>query len=77
MYNLPSTTPAVTPVIPAPLIAVTMSATAVPPIATVVPLMIIAFPFVRVGLAAVPCTVGQLFTQSAVPTFTQAPEVFL
>ena len=52
------------------VIAVTMLATDVPESDTVLPLIIIVCPLVKVGLAVDPCIVGQLLTQSDEPTFT-------
>ena len=62
---------------PAPLVDVAKLAIVVPAKVTVVWLMTIVCPFVKVAFAVEPWIVGQLFTQSAVPTFTQVPLVFL
>ena len=75
-FSLPSTTLAVTPGVPA---AFTTAANAVIVVlfdVTVVPFITILCPFVR-HLLQYLLQLDQLLTQSAVPTFTQAPEFFV
>ena len=69
--SLPSATLEVTPVIDELLIAVDSAEIVDPPVVTVVPLIIIEWPEVRVGLAFELVIVGHEFIQSSEPTNTQ------
>ena len=69
--SLPSATLEVTPVIDELLIAVDSAETVDPPVVTVVQLIIIEWPEVRVGLAFELVIVGHEFIQSSEPTNTQ------
>ena len=70
-------TAAVTPVILALLILEASSATVLPTIVTVEPLIVIVFPCVNLGLATVPAIVACEICQLALPTNTQALLRFL